>query len=123
MANQIHTHHNYKEYLRNPPKNPIALQPIEEYKVIQVIERLKNKSSKLIDGISNNLIKTAKYVFAKPLTLIINQMLYSAIFPEQLKVSKILPLHKANDKLLLTNYRPIALLLLCRVQYLKYLKM
>ena len=63
-----------------------------------------------IGGISNNLIKTAKYVFAKPLTLITNQMLYSGIFPEQLKVSKIIPLHKANDKLLLTNYRPIALL-------------
>ena len=86
------------------------MQPIEEFKVIQVIDRLKNKSSKGIDGISNNLIKTAKYVFAKPLTLIINQMLYSGIFPEQLKVSKIIPLHKANDKLLLTNYRPIALL-------------
>ena len=38
-------------------------------------------------------------------------MLYSGIFPEQLKVSKIIPLHKANDKLLLTNYRPIALLI------------
>ena len=56
LANQIHTHHNYKEYLRNPSKNQIALQPIQEYKVIQVIDRLKNKSSKGIDGISNNLI-------------------------------------------------------------------
>ena len=37
-------------------------------------------------------------------------MLYSGIFPEQLKVSKIIPLHKANDKMFLTNYRPIALL-------------
>ena len=110
LANQIHTPHNYKEYLCTPSKNQIALQPIEEYKVIQVIDRLKNKSSKGIDGISNNLIKTAKYVFAKPLTLIINQMLSSRIFPEQLKVSKIIPLHKANDKMFSTNYRPIALL-------------
>ena len=77
LANQIYTHHNYKEYLRNPSKNQIALQPIEEYKVIQVTDRLKNKLSKGIDGISNNLIKTAKYVFVKPLTLIINQMLYN----------------------------------------------
>ena len=84
------------------------MQPIEEYKVIQVINRLKNKSSKGIDDISNNLIKTAKHVFAKP--LIINQMLYSGTFPEQLKVSNIIPLHKAKDKLLLTDYRPIALL-------------
>ena len=77
MVNQIHTHYNYKEYLRTPSKNQIALQPIEEYRVIQVIDFLKNKSSKGIDGISNNLIKTAKYVFAKPLMLIINQMLSS----------------------------------------------
>ena len=37
-------------------------------------------------------------------------MLYSGIFPEQLKVSKLILLHEANDKLLPTNYRPIALL-------------
>ena len=43
---------------------------------------------------------------ARPL----NQMLYSGIFPEQLEVSKIILLHEANDKLLLTNYRPITLL-------------
>ena len=42
--------------------------------------------------------------------LIINQMLHSELFPKQLKVSKIIPLHKPNDKLLLTNYGPIALL-------------
>ena len=37
-------------------------------------------------------------------------MLHSGIFPEQLKVSKLILLHEANDKLLPTNYRPIALL-------------
>ena len=46
----------------------------------------------------------------KPWTKIINQMLHTEIFPEQLKISKVLPLHKANDKMSLTNYRPIALL-------------
>ena len=37
-------------------------------------------------------------------------MLHTGIFPEQLKISKVLPLHKANNKMSLTNYRPIALL-------------
>ena len=36
-------------------------------------------------------------------------MLHTGIFPEQLKISKFLPLHKASDKMSLTNYRPIAL--------------
>ena len=47
---------------------------------------------------------------AKPLTLIINQMLNSGIYPDQPKISKVVPLYKANDKSVLTNYMPIALL-------------
>ena len=75
-----------------------------------MIEHLKNKSSSGVDGISNNLIKMARCELVKPLTKIINRMLHTGIFPEQLKISKVLPLHKANDKMSLTNYRPIALL-------------
>ena len=37
-------------------------------------------------------------------------MLNTGIFQEQLKISKVVPLYKANDQTLLTNYRPIALL-------------
>ena len=39
-----------------------------------------------------------------------NQMLHSGIFPDALKVSKVIPLHKKNDKQLFLNYRPISLL-------------
>ena len=37
-------------------------------------------------------------------------MLNTGIFSEQLKISKVVPIYKANDQKLLTNYRPIALL-------------
>ena len=46
----------------------------------------------------------------KPLTVIIKQMLLSGIFPEQLKIAKIIPLYKKGDKTNLTNYRPFSLL-------------
>ena len=37
-------------------------------------------------------------------------MLNIEIYPDQLKISKVVPLYKANDKSVLTKYRPIALL-------------
>ena len=77
---------------------------------MKIIEHLKNKTSTGTDGISNKLIKTAKNELIKPLTIIINQLLHTGIFPEPLKISKVVPLYKANDQMLLSNYRPIALL-------------
>ena len=62
------------------------------------------------DGISNKLIKRCKESLTKPLTLLINQMISSGIFPEQLKISRIKPLYKAGDTTIMSNYRPISLL-------------
>ncbi len=37
-------------------------------------------------------------------------MLNTGIFPNKLKVNKIMPIHKKYDESLFTNYRPISLL-------------
>ena len=52
----------------------------------------------------------AKNALVKPLTIIINQIIVTGIFPDQLKISKVIPLYKAKDQTILSNYRPIALL-------------
>ena len=54
--------------------------------------------------------KAIKNEIAKPLTLIINQMLKTGMFPNAFKKSNITPLFKKGNSSLLTNYRPISLL-------------
>ena len=77
---------------------------------IKAIDNLKNKNSSGHDGISNTLLKIIKNDISQSLTIIINQMLTTGIFPDAFKLSKVIPLFKKGDSSLLVNYRPISLL-------------
>ena len=77
---------------------------------MDTLNNLKPKPSCGYDGISTKLLKTCRLEICKPLTLIINQMLTAGIFPDDLKVAKVIPLFKKGKKEILDNYRPISLL-------------
>ncbi len=84
------------------------VEPVEP--LINILNKLKNKSSYGHDGISNKLIKYSINKIINPLTSIINKSLETGIVPKQLKVAKVIPIHKKLDPRLLNNYRPISLL-------------
>ena len=63
--------------------------PVNEDRIGRIIKKLKSKSSYGCDEISNNLIKHASSNLVKPLTLIVNQVLHTGIFPRQLKYKKV----------------------------------
>ena len=46
----------------------------------------------------------------KLLTIVINQVLNNGIFPDKLKIAKVVPIFKKGDSALTNNYRPISLL-------------
>ena len=98
----------YTQYLQTPSAISCIFRHITEEETITIIDKMENKSSSGYDGISNKMLKYIKKEISKPLTLIINQMLDSGIFPREL--SKILPIFKQGDVNSLNNYRPISLL-------------
>ena len=63
-----------------------------------------------MEEISNKTLEALKNEIAAPLTVIINEILYTGIFPDALKISKVILLYKKDDKQSFSNYRPISLL-------------
>ena len=84
--------------------------PVTEDLVLALTSNLQNKTSSGMDGISNKLLKRIKHIIVQPLTLIINRSLTSGIYPDKFKISKLTPLHKKDDRTIVSNYRPISLL-------------
>ena len=86
------------------------LAAVDENDIRKKADELDNKKSCGIDGISNIIMKSIINILIKPITIIINQMLETGVFPDKLKVAKVIPSFKKGDPTLLTNYRPISLL-------------
>ena len=99
----------YKQYLLRQSQ---CTCKVHEYDILKIINKMDNNSrsgydmfyTKIIKAIINEIRKTIK------LTLIINQMLESGIFPDSLTLlTEFLYIKKGNINSI-TNYRPISLL-------------
>ena len=77
---------------------------------IKIINSLKPKSSAGPDGISTKLLKRICSIIAPSLTLVINQSLFTGVFPDLFKIAKVIPLFKKGDARIFGNYRPISVL-------------
>ena len=72
--------------------------------MLNIIDKLPSKASSGVDGISPILL------ISRPVTLILNQCLTNGIFPDKLKIAKVVPIHKSDDDTMFNKYRPISIL-------------
>ena len=83
---------------------------LTQEEVNQIIMELKNRKSKDIYGMTAEIIKSAKDELCQPLTKLINDCIEEGYFPEQLKIRKVVPIHKNGGVNDCKNYRPISVL-------------
>ena len=100
----------FTSYLGPPCNFAFSFEYTNSEKIAKIIQNLKPKASSGPDGQSSKLLKAIGSVLAPTLSVIINQSLYTGIFPDKLKVAKVLPLYKMGENWLMENYRPISLL-------------
>ena len=106
----FNTNVDFNQYMPVKPNCNLTFQPITVDITSRIIDSLKPKTSTGVDCISNKLLKYVRNVISEPLTIIINQMLNMGVFPDLLKISKVIPIYKKEDDTMFSNYRPISLL-------------
>lgn len=106
-SNNIPPPGNYRSCMNSCNKS-LFLTPITENEVVKVAKSLKNKFTSGSDDIPDYVVKQCIDYLKKPLTDIYNSSLGLGIFPKQLKIAKVTPVHKKGNKRDINNYRPIA---------------
>ena len=100
----------FMQYLGNPAPQSIYLYSISESDIINTIRSMKNTSSAGHDEFSSKFIKLSLPILVPALEKIFNLALNSGVYPDELKIAKVIPIFKKGSPNSINNYRPISIL-------------
>ena len=95
-----------------PKKNEcnLFLSPVLEEDIITTVNACKSNTLCDHNHIDMVIVKQVINYIAKPLAHVCSNSFECGVFPDNMKVAKVVPLFKAGDRSLFSNYRPISLL-------------
>ena len=106
----INFSNNFENYMVSKADNNFNFKPVSLADILKSIDSLNGSAANGEDGISCKFIKKCKPLISLKLQELINNCLSENFFPISLKKSKVIVLHKSDNKENITNYRPISLL-------------
>lgn len=92
------------------PSSSFFLSPITEHDVKSAILRLKNSSCPDHYELNSPMLKAALDILVGPLTILFNKCSAEGNWPVDLKISRVLPIHKKGNYNCMDNYRPISII-------------
>ena len=98
------------EYLSSQNESSFFITPASPEEIKVIINSLKSGKTVGPHSIPIYLLKIPSEYIAVPLCDIVNESLSSGIFPDMMKLAKVIPLYKKNSPEVPSNYRPISLL-------------
>ena len=100
----------FSTYLTDAVGDTLFLQPVTQPEIINLVNNTKSKKSKYHDDIDVYLVKQLIPYLVIPLEHIFNISLQTGVFPDSMKIARVIPLFKNGNINDFTNYRPISLL-------------
>ena len=100
----------FSEYLSDRVNTNFIFQSADPVEVMCIIDSLDSGKGYGPYSVPTNILKALKANLCHPLTTIINMSFATGIYPDLLKIAKVIPVFKKGDRLLVSNYRPISLL-------------
>ena len=98
------------DYLSGRMRNSLFLAPVTLIEVNDLINILNPSKSAGPNSIPIKLLRIIGHSISPLLALLVNQSFQSGIFPDKLKIAKVISLFKKGNLELPSNYRPISLL-------------
>ena len=104
------SNHGFKSFMCTPQPQSVLLSKTTETEVTNIINKMKDNKSPGYDSINAKFLKLSSPVVSPILSNIFNSMLKTGMYPEELKIAKVIPIYKNGDATKCTNYRPISIL-------------
>ena len=115
----VNISHNITKNIPRSMKSPVDFMgsrigsfftaPSIPLEISEIISPLKTGKSLGPNSIPKKILKLLSPLISSPLSQIINEYFQSGIFPDQMKLAKVIPLFKKGCRLTASNYRPISL--------------
>jgi len=113
LANNLPSaNRHYLDFLNmaKSPDSSFAFNPVSSLEIEFEISSIPNSKSHGLYSCPTQLLKYSSNVISGILAEILNLSIFSGVYPNKLKMAKIVPIFKQDDETDANNYRPISLL-------------
>ena len=112
LLNKIPPHqaNHFQTYLAKRVSKSMFLEPVNITEIVNTIFSLNVNKAVGHDSIPAYYLKIAPFSIAPFLLILINYAFINGIFPNNCKISKVIPINKNGDTNNANNFRPISLL-------------
>ena len=100
----------FRRFLTGNYLNSFYLRPVNSARVVNLFKTIKSTCGGGSLCIPGRVVQVIINLIAHPLAVIFNKCISNGYFPDSLKIAEVVPIFKAGDPTLPSNFRPISVL-------------